>query len=83
MHTNGLRAQGLGWKLTDEGHVSITITRDDWDAILILLGAGMTTIAPVDREARVATLALFNRLNAGNPNWAPYELPKDAEVTHG
>jgi hypothetical protein len=80
----------LGWSEDAAGNVTITMTRDDWEAVLLRLGMAAAHVAHVrpDVPERAAApgllsrhLALMNRINAGNPNWTPYAVPEEA--THG
>lgn len=52
-----------------DGQVVLTMSREDYDIMLMALGA--FTAYSYDRER---ILALVNRLNEGNPNWMPYVL---------
>jgi hypothetical protein len=50
------------------GLVTLTMTRADYECLLMICGAGASTrIGDLS-----ADLALVDRLNAGNPNWTPY-----------
>lgn len=64
----------LGWSLSPAGNVVITMTPGDYDSLLIRLGfsSGSNTFSLAH------SLALLNRLNAGNPNYRPYAIPAEA-----
>lgn len=66
-----------GWHRDAAGNVVITMTQGDYDSLLIRLGfsSGSKTFSLAH------SLALLNRLNAGNPNYRPYAIP--AEVRRG
>jgi hypothetical protein len=55
----------------ENGQVVLTMSREDYQLVLMLLGAGTS-------GERIVTwnkaLALLNRLNDGNPNYTPYEV---------
>jgi hypothetical protein len=56
-----------------DGQVILTLSREDYDALLIRLGAAAAVMisqgGSVDRE-----LGFINVLNAGNPNYTPYRV---------
>jgi hypothetical protein len=56
-----------------DGQVVLTMSREDWDAMLIRLGIAahwmMAHGGTWKRE-----LDLLNRLNSGNPNYTPYQV---------
>lgn len=70
----------LGWKLNDDGNVVITMTRDDYDNLLLQLGAGAYALKHTGAIPLRRSLALLNRLNAGNPHYTPYEVEPTAKV---
>jgi hypothetical protein len=57
----------------ENGEVVLTLSRDDYDLLLILLGLAVAALlpdpTPVDRAIR-----MINRLNEGNPQFAPYQV---------
>ncbi len=61
----------------ENGQVVLRMNIDDWQILLMMLGALMTFErikpghTPLDWENMVDFL---NRLNAGNPNYTPYEV---------
>lgn len=74
--------QTLGYR--GEGEiVTLTMTRSDYATLLTLyLGiAGGSLDLSVNPAAFSLFLALANRLNAGNPNWTPYEIPPPEAAT--
>jgi hypothetical protein len=52
-----------------DNQVILTMSRDDWNFLLMCLGAATVTFGN-------PTLMLANRLNLGNPDWTPYEETK-------
>lgn len=50
------------------GQVILTMTRDDYDLMLLMLGAGSVAVS-FD-----LSLPFLNRLNSGNPNYTPYQV---------
>jgi hypothetical protein len=77
----------LGWALSPAGNVVLTMTPDDWEAIVSRLGMAAAHVAHArpDVPERAAApgslsrhLALMNRINDGNPNWTPYNVPAEA-----
>jgi hypothetical protein len=68
----------LGWRETKDGNVVLTMTRDDWERLLMVLGqAGGVIDVREGRRFLYRHLALMNRINAGNPNWTAYGVPDD------
>jgi hypothetical protein len=65
----------LGWSLSPAGHVVITMTPGDYDSLLIRLGYSSAS----KTFSLAHSLALLNRLNAGNPNYRPYAIPAEAK----
>jgi len=59
----------------ENGQVTLTMTREDYDRVLMMLGAATATFSlnggPINTKQ---CLALVNRLNEGNPNYTPYKL---------
>ena len=70
-------SEPLGYK-TDGKTVTLTMTREDYMWLIISLGyaVGATRNDGVS-SLHLGSLALANRLNAGNPNWTPYEIPTE------
>jgi NADPH-dependent glutamate synthase beta subunit-like oxidoreductase len=65
---------------TQEGdRVTIEMTRDDYDTLLIILGAGLSAIYSKEGDNRTynSWLRFINELNNGNPNFTPYEIPSE------
>lgn len=68
-----------GWIEKPNGDVQITMTREDWESTLLALGSAQgLAIQQRDHELVAWRCAVMNRINVGNPNWIPFELPKDA-----
>jgi hypothetical protein len=68
-----------GWKRLENGDVQITMSHDDWELLLIVMG---TAAGAGVRERGMSTLseslALVNRLNAGNPSFIQYEVRRQS-----
>lgn len=60
----------------DGGRVYIELSEDDFGALLFCLGMAWTAAARVDQARGEAVLRLTNEINANNPNYVPYEVPK-------
>jgi len=59
----------------ENGQVVLTMSRDDYDAVLIRLGIAAGYLSQQrDDDAFRRTCALLNRLNEGNPHYIPYEV---------
>ena len=70
-------SEPLGYK-TDGETVTLTMTREDYMWLLISLGYALgATRSDGVSSLHLGSLALANRLNAGNPNWTPYEIPTE------
>ena len=64
-------------KYTEKGdRVTLEMTRDDFGRLLQMMGAAVGTASRNDPDLAAAWLEFVNRLNDGNPNFAPYEIPK-------
>jgi hypothetical protein len=55
----------------ENGQVVLTMSRGDYEILLIVLGYSFSSTLWVDRDA---ALRYINRLNEGNPNYTPYEV---------
>lgn len=56
------------------GAVVLTMSREDYNALLMALGYVAGASGGLWKDMRFA-LGLVNRLNAGNPSFTPYEVP--------
>lgn len=69
------------FQITDNGtrvELNLSLTRNEWDALILM--AGMATGAAFKNcTAKLAFsfLAIANKMNEGNPNWVPYEIPEE------
>jgi len=64
-----------GWTRDNDGSVVLTMTPDDWTALLMTLGYAAGAAAKGGRQQmRREILKLVNRLNLGNPHFTPYEV---------
>jgi hypothetical protein len=67
-----------------DGSVILTMSREDYNLLLMMLGAATTaTVAdgifksfPIFVFPISQSLGLMNRLNSGNPNYTPYQVEK-------
>lgn len=62
----------------EDGVVVLRMTRDDYEGLLVALGFALGASGPAS-ALRVQILGLVNRLNAGNPNFTPYEEAAGAD----
>jgi hypothetical protein len=62
----------LGYNERD-GLVVLAMTQADYENVLVALG--FATGAAVSSSTRTFLVGLINRLNQGNPNFTPYEVP--------
>jgi hypothetical protein len=62
-----------GWSLAPDGDVVLKMTKDDWEKVLLRLGCACGALPP---ETLHESLALLNRLCAGNPDFTPYGAPE-------
>lgn len=67
----------MGYREEEGGAVVITMSRGDWQTLLLLIGFGMS-VSPIF-PSRQAGFAFANRLNVGNPNYEPYEVGSHAD----
>lgn len=60
--------------------VQLTMTDDDYDNLLLLMGAAAGSSARTGDNPQVRKIfGLVNRLNDGNPNFKPYEVREPAK----
>lgn len=64
----------LGWSLSPAGNVVLTMTRYDYDNLLLALGAAAAALNANGVVPLRLSLALCNRLNDGNPNYTSYAV---------
>jgi len=61
-----------------KGNVGMILRRSDFDTLIYALGlatAGEEAMCGV--EGRYRMLRLANKINEGNPDWTPYEVPNE------
>lgn len=59
-----------------DGQVVLTMDRDDYDRLLLVLGYCTGAAANGDGPVTfIGMVRLINRLNEGNPGFTPYEVP--------
>ncbi len=56
------------------GQVVLTLSREDYQLMLMLLGAGAAGARIVSGNR---ALAFLNRLNEGNPHYTPYQVDEN------
>ena len=59
-----------------EDRVNISLTRDEFEALLIMCGYATAAAMKQDTKMGYAFLALVNTINRDNPKWIPYEIPQ-------
>ena len=57
------------------GTVTLRMSRDDYSSLLFMLGSQLGHVRREDQATFWRQIELVNRLNEGNPNWQPYEVP--------
>ena len=56
--------------------VKINLTRDEFEALLIMMGMAMGTAVKMGNVSMmVSFLKIANAVNRDNPNWHQYEIP--------
>ncbi len=63
----------------DGEQVVLAVTLDDFQTLLLCLGIATGAMSGPNAFPR-GLLALANRINAGNPNWTPYDLTPPAST---
>jgi hypothetical protein len=72
-----------GWHRDAAGNVVLTMTPGAWDSLVFTIGyAGGAMLRDRDRLLYSRNLDLMNQLNAGNPNYTPYQVEEEEEA-HG
>jgi hypothetical protein len=66
-----------GWSRNEAGDVVLTMSPDDFNKLLFVIGA--PTNPPPDRERQHRMLMFVERLNVGNPNFLPYHPAQEPE----
>lgn len=56
-----------------DGQVILTMSKDDYDRLMIYLGLGISSLLARGSELR-EMLECHNRVNAGNPKYVPYKV---------
>lgn len=59
----------------EQGQIILTLTPNDWANLLMTLGIAAGALEP-DSPMLNRVFNLVNRLNEGNANFRPYEVPK-------
>ena len=58
--------------------MTIDLTDDEFNKLLLLFGYATGAAMVRDQKSLAyGFLALANRINQNNPNWIPYEIPKE------
>lgn len=55
----------------ENGAVVLTMTPADYNTLLMALGYASVSTVP---NFRISVLGVINRINAGNPQFTPYEI---------
>ena len=62
----------------ENGIVTVVMPEHDYERLLMALGfASMSADRLVGRQEFYSIIRVVNELNAGNPNYTPYELPPE------
>ena len=64
-----------GYTLTDSGDVACTMSPDDYELLVLALGFATGAAIKNNPPFVESLMGLTNRLNEGNRNFTPYELP--------
>jgi hypothetical protein len=70
----------MSWQRLENGDVQLTMSKDDWQRLLLVLGYAAGAAHKVGAwDAARPMIALTNRLNEGNPEFRPYDLGPEPE----
>jgi len=62
----------------NEETITITLTRDEFDLFMLLMGEATGSAMRQGNGARVCSyLGLANSVNKDNPRWIPYQIPDE------
>lgn len=62
----------------DGDKITLTMASDDYAQLLFMLGIAAGAMSKEGNErAFYRSVALMNHLNAGNPDFIPYEIPEE------
>lgn len=62
----------------DGDKVTLEMSLDDWERLLFMAGMAIGDAhRRSDMRAFYAELGVVNRINEGNPNFTPYEIPEE------
>jgi hypothetical protein len=65
------------------GLIALRITQDEFNELLMVLGYKTAEITHNDDGPMFKiALRVINRLNAGNPDFIPYQVPAEAHAGH-
>ena len=64
-----------GYKLEPDGAIVLTMTPRDYQGLMFAMGMCFGKMSDESKKTVSPLIILFDRLNDGNPNWNPYELP--------
>jgi hypothetical protein len=65
----------MPWKQEGET-VTLTMPVADWELMLVMLGWA-STLSRNNQRTFWRCIALVNRINIGNPDFTPYEIPEE------
>ena len=60
-----------------DSRVTLDMSEQDWEHLLFALGCALGAASNLDRSTFYGLLDLTNRLNQGNPESTPYEIPAE------
>lgn len=63
-------------KYTQQGdRVTVEMARDEYETLMLIVGAGVGSQRRRNRGVFYRWLEFTNEMNAGNPDYRPYEIP--------
>jgi hypothetical protein len=69
----------LTFTRTGNNEIILQMNEDQWETLLILTGIALGAyMQRGDRQQFWRTLEFINKLNAGNPDFTPYEIPGES-----
>lgn len=67
----------MSYSESSDGQVTLTMSREDYDRLLICIGASVgLALQGKGQLGKKIVIELANRLNQGNPHYFPYQVEK-------
>lgn len=65
----------MSYSKSSDDNIVLTMTRDDYSRLLIAMGMAVGAALGRGMLNTKEVIKLLNRINEGNPNYSPYQVP--------